>query len=163
MNSARRQASSSNSDLVIVPHIPIHGPLPPPSPTDSDIDVPLPPSVLLLPEDESDGVTSGAVQPPGSTGDPIVRTLTRDSSDSSDGTSFSEDEVQHMVDEQAEEERLIRNGGAGIPIGPVCAIDGRRMCKNFLLNRLVPRTVYHDHYFHRLRQSTSGGSVSCSI
>lgn len=117
------EPSSSNSDVVIVPHIPIHGPLPPPSPTDSDIVVPLPPSVLLLPEDETDGVTSGAVQPPGSTGDPIVRTLTRDSSDSSDGTSFSEDEVQHMVDEQAEEERLIRNGGAGIPIGPVCAID----------------------------------------
>ncbi|KAF5322430.1 hypothetical protein D9619_001838 [Psilocybe cf. subviscida] len=38
------------------------------SPADTDIVVPPPISTTLLPEDETDGVTSGAVQPPGSSG-----------------------------------------------------------------------------------------------
>lgn len=97
----------------------------PPSPTDSEIIIPPPPSTQLLPEDETDGVTSGAVQPPGSTGDsPLVRTITRDSdSEASDGTHFTEDDQVEadlhqslLLEEQAEEERLIRNGGSGIPI-----------------------------------------------
>lgn len=92
---------------------------PPPSSTDSDIIVPPPPSTHLLPEDETDGLTSGAVQPPGSTGE-IVRTHTRDSSEDSDRTSVTDDDGDnHMLDEQAEEDRLIRNGGSGIPIGLV--------------------------------------------
>ncbi|KAF7298243.1 FCP1-like proteiny domain-containing protein [Mycena chlorophos] len=88
----------------------------PPS-TDSEIIVQPPPSVHLLPADETDGLTSGAVQPPGSTGDAIARTHTRDSSEESDGTSFTDDEAA-VFDEQAHEDRLIRNGGAGIPTGP---------------------------------------------
>ncbi|KAJ7072386.1 NIF-domain-containing protein [Mycena amicta] len=88
----------------------------PPSRTDSEIIVQPPPSAHLLPVDETDGLTSGAVQPPGSTGDAIVRTHTRDSSEESDGTSFTDDDAV-VYDEQAHEERLIRNGGAGIPIG----------------------------------------------
>ena len=93
---------------------------PPPSPSDSEVIVPPPPSAHLLPEDETDGVTSGAVQPPGSTGDQVVRTNTHDSEDS-DGTSYTDDEGEdrHMLDEQDEEDRLIRNGGSGIPIGTV--------------------------------------------
>jgi len=92
----------------------------PPSRADSEIIVQPPPSAHLRPEDETDGLTSGAVQPPGSTGDPIVRTHTRDSSEDSEGTSFTDDEGddRRALDEQAQEERLIRNGGSGIPIGP---------------------------------------------
>ncbi|KAJ7925236.1 NIF-domain-containing protein [Mycena leptocephala] len=92
----------------------------PPSRADSEIIVQPPPSAHLLPEDETDGLTSGAVQPPGSTGDIIARTHTRDSSEDSDGTSFTDDEGddRRVYDEQAQEERLIKNGGAGIPIGP---------------------------------------------
>lgn len=93
-----------------------------PSSTDSDVLVPPPPSAHLLPEDETDGMTSGAVQPPGSTGDQIARSHTIDSSEDSDGTSYTDDDIdhrQHMRDEQEEEDRLIKNGGSGIPIGPV--------------------------------------------
>ena len=95
----------------------------PPSP-DSDIVVPLPVSATLRPQDETDGMTSGAVQPPGSSGTTEVfhtpTTLTSHDSDS-DRTSLSEeDRVQEELDE---EERLIRNGGSGIPIGPVSTRD----------------------------------------
>ncbi|KAK7472625.1 hypothetical protein VKT23_000738 [Stygiomarasmius scandens] len=97
---------------------------PPPSPTDTDIIVPPPPNTHLLPDEETDGLTSGAVQPPGSTGEPIARTYTRDSEDT-EGTHYTEDEAEDpsSLEEQAEEERLIRNGGTGIPIGS----DGRPM------------------------------------
>jgi carboxy-terminal domain RNA polymerase II polypeptide A small phosphatase len=78
-------------------------------------------------------VTSGAVQPPGSTGDGILsphhphgRNHTVDGSldgDESDETSFTEDEDVddgNALDEpEDDEDRLIMNGGAGIPIGPV--------------------------------------------
>ncbi|KAF9529327.1 HAD-like domain-containing protein [Crepidotus variabilis] len=91
----------------------------PPSPTDSDVVVTPPVSATLLPQEETDGLTSGAVQPPGSSGT-IEISHTNHSHDSasedSDRTSFTEDE--HVHDELDEEERLIRNGGSGIPIGP---------------------------------------------
>ncbi|KAJ3486689.1 hypothetical protein NLJ89_g11788 [Agrocybe chaxingu] len=93
----------------------------PPSPTDSDVIIPPPVSATLLPEDETDGMTSGAVQPPGSSGTTeIVHTHTHDSSEDSDRTSYSDDEADanHIHEEQDEEERLIKAGGAGIPIGP---------------------------------------------
>ncbi|KAJ6499365.1 protein phosphatase [Mycena sanguinolenta] len=92
----------------------------PPSRADSEIIVQPPPSTHLLPEDETDGLTSGAVTPPGATGEIIARTHTRDSSEESDGTSFTDDEGddRRAYDEHAEEQRLIKNGGAGIPIGP---------------------------------------------
>jgi len=93
---------------------------PPPSPTDSEVLVQPPPSSHLLPEDETDGMTSGAVQPPGSTGDEIARSNTHDSSEDSDRTSFTDDDDHHhMRDEQDDEENLIKAGGSGIPIGPV--------------------------------------------
>ncbi|PCH36166.1 NIF-domain-containing protein [Wolfiporia cocos MD-104 SS10] len=72
-------------------------------------------------------MTSGAVQPPGSTGEDIMhehpQARGRESGDESDGsTSFTEDEeldeANAMEDIEDEEERLIMNGGAGIPIGP---------------------------------------------
>ncbi|KAG2015997.1 protein phosphatase [Coprinopsis cinerea AmutBmut pab1-1] len=77
----------------------------------------------LLPEDETGGLTAGAVQAPGSTGAPVAgEKISRDRSDAedSDRTSFTEDddlEDAHL-DEDEEEDRLILNGGAGIPIGP---------------------------------------------
>lgn len=91
----------------------------PPSPTDSEVLVQPPPTSHLLPEDETDGMTSGAVQPPGSTGDEIARSNTHDTSEDSDRTSFTDDDEHHyMRDEQDEEENLIKAGGSGIPIGP---------------------------------------------
>ncbi|KAJ7680259.1 protein phosphatase [Mycena polygramma] len=113
----RASEASINAVLLSPPAINIERP---PSRADSEIIVQPPPSAHLLPEDETDGLTSGAVQPPGSTGEIIARTHTRDSSEDSDGTSFTDDEGddRRAYDEQAQEERLIKNGGAGIPIGP---------------------------------------------
>ncbi|KAI3611705.1 protein phosphatase [Moniliophthora roreri] len=91
------------TDTLMVPSNPTPTP---PSPTDSEIIIPPPPTTQLLPEDETDGLTSGAVQPPGSTGLSKVE---------QDGDSELTDSVE---DDQAEEERLIRSGGTGIPIGP---------------------------------------------
>lgn len=107
--------------------------------TDQTVIVPPTPTKILLPQEETKDVTSGAVQPPGSTGgDPIYEQALanvqqqqqdqqqrqgRDSGDDSDeSTSFTDEEDLddgHPMDEvEDEEERLIMNGGAGIPIGP---------------------------------------------
>jgi RNA polymerase II subunit A small phosphatase-like protein len=97
-----------------------------------------PTPVSLLPPAETEGVTSGAVQAPGSTGESALHPQhpsKRDSTvpatndgDESD-TSFTDDEdmddVNNIDDAQDEEDRLIMNGGAGIPIGPV-STDGLR-------------------------------------
>ncbi|KIJ39490.1 hypothetical protein M422DRAFT_175127 [Sphaerobolus stellatus SS14] len=102
---------------------------PPPPADDSNNDniVIVPPSPSKrLPEDETAGVTSGAVQPPGSTGTDDHEADQH--SDRSDET-YSEDEDPGILspnvggtipedDFEDEEERLIMNGGAGIPIGP---------------------------------------------
>jgi RNA polymerase II subunit A small phosphatase-like protein len=97
----------------------------PPSPSDPAVIVPPTPPSHVLPRDETGGVTSGAVQPPGSTGDESRRS-------SRHGTDFGVDDESEenagalapvqddLTDEDDEEERLIREGGAGIPIGPVC-------------------------------------------
>jgi RNA polymerase II subunit A small phosphatase-like protein len=89
-----------------------------------------PTPVSLLPPAETEGVTSGAVQAPGSTGESVLNhhPAKRDSAvPANDGeetdTSFTDDEdmddVNNVDDAQDEEDRLILNGGAGIPIGPV--------------------------------------------
>lgn len=127
----------------------------PPSPTDSEVIVPPPPTTHLLPEDETDGVTSGAVQPPGSTGDQVVRTNTHDSEDS-DGTSYTDDEGEdrHMLDEQDEEERLIRNGGSGIPIGAVRPLT-LFLCYCILTPADVRhRMAFQNHYCHQYPLNT---------
>jgi hypothetical protein len=79
-------------------------------------EVVIPPAPPCPPVPEPGGVTSAAVQPPGSTGEPITRVPTNESSEYPD--SITDEEVA-MLDEQEEEERLIRNGGNGIPFGPV--------------------------------------------
>ncbi|KAF9461294.1 HAD-like domain-containing protein [Collybia nuda] len=160
-----------------VPPINVH---PPPSPTDSEIIVPPPPSTHLLPEDETDGLTSGAVQPPGSTVDQVVRSNTHDSSEESDGTSYTDDdgEDRRMLDENEEEARLIRQGGSGIPIGldgmpkpllpPILPEHVGRKCLVLDLDEtlvhssfkavqqadfIVPVEIeYHWHHFHVLKR-----------
>lgn len=94
--------------------------------------IPPSPTRSLLPPDETEGMTSGAVQPPGSTGEESphdhIHGQGRESGTESDGsTSFTEDEDLEdqgpLDDIEDEEERLIMNGGAGIPIGPVRSQD----------------------------------------
>ncbi|KAI0820007.1 HAD-like domain-containing protein [Trametes gibbosa] len=97
-----------------IPHVEDPNVIVPPTPTKT------------LPLEETEGVTSGAVQPPGSTGGDSIRDHSRRSSrnlgDDSDGsTSFTDDEDLDdgtpMDEVEDEEERLIMAGGAGIPVG----------------------------------------------
>ncbi|PVG02490.1 NIF-domain-containing protein [Serendipita vermifera] len=75
-----------------------------------DVDVVIPPSQGhdLLPLADTEGVTSGAVQAPGSTG------LEKEESEAS----MTDEEQNRHLDEDDDEERLILSGGNGIPIGP---------------------------------------------
>ncbi len=95
---------------------------------DGEVIVPPTPTKQLLPLSETDGLTSGAVQPPGSTGENLShphtfeKRISRDVSEDSD-SSFTEEgnfhELIAISDVEDEEQRLIRLGGTGIPIGPV--------------------------------------------
>lgn len=83
---------------------------------DSAVVVPPSPHSHLLPHEETEGVTSGAVQPPGSTGD---ATFTTDADDQGEGEGdHHHAQEMHIEEEDDEEERLILQGGTGIPIGP---------------------------------------------
>lgn len=118
-------------------------------PVEIEVIVPPTPTKTLLPISETEGVTSGAVQPPGSTGadifspslsTPVDVSHTPSAStpshagDTSHTATDSEgsftDEEGHGEPEEPEveegepmeeddEDALILNGGAGIPIGPV--------------------------------------------
>lgn len=87
---------------------------------DPDPDVVIPPTPKgshLLPVDETEGVTSGAVQPPGSTAHP------EKTGEETDGGGYTDDEYHDAKEEEdldAEEMRLIMNAGSGIPI-----VDGK--------------------------------------
>ncbi|KAH8107977.1 NIF-domain-containing protein [Cristinia sonorae] len=108
---------------------PLH-PVDIPSPSDDPSVVVPPTPTKLLPKDETEGLTSGAVVPPGATGHEHDsshdhhhhHTHTQDSENESDGsTSLTDEESddEGRLDEiEDEEERLIMNGGAGIPMGP---------------------------------------------
>lgn len=100
---------------------------------DPDVVVPVTPT-KLLPRDETEGLTSGAVVPPGATGHAHQdsqhehehhhhHTHSQDSENESDGsTSLTEEESDDegpMDEIEDEEERLILAGGAGIPVGAV--------------------------------------------
>lgn len=148
----RSEAKSQEKEREKVALPPISVPMDPsPSTTqDAEVIVPPTPTKVLLPISETEGVTSGAVQPPGSTGSdvfspqpiphselshtspapaqPHVGDISHSTTTDSDG-SFTDDEV-HGEGEEAEQEEgepmeeddedaLIMNGGAGIPIGPV--------------------------------------------
>lgn len=97
-------------------------PAPPPAISDPDVVVPPTPTKQLLPLSETDGLTSGAVQPPGSTGEEgkEQHTPVSSSSDSGDESDASYSDDDMLMAGEDEEERLIRQGGSGIPVGPVC-------------------------------------------
>jgi len=113
--------SVDTKPLIVVPI-----PSTPPAPAgDKDVIVPPTPS-RILPKSETEGVLSGAVQPPGSTGD-AARAQGHhheSSADESDGSITEDEDVEDAaeIDEvEDDEDRLIMNGGAGIPTGPVSA------------------------------------------
>jgi RNA polymerase II subunit A small phosphatase-like protein len=93
---------------------------------DGDVIQPPTPTKQLSPEDDAGGVMSGSVTPPGAT-TAEAQTAHRqdnlhDSEDESEGTSYDDEEMDEstpMDEAEDEETRLIINGGAGIPIGPV--------------------------------------------
>lgn len=110
--------------------------------TGDDVAVLVPPTpTKLLPISETDGLTSGAVQPPGSTGDEnkqeVRVTVSEPEDDESDGNSFEDEpfaDAEQTAEWEDDEQRLIRQGGSGIPIGPVC--------RSYLqLPRLIPHSA----------------------
>jgi RNA polymerase II subunit A small phosphatase-like protein len=83
------------------------------------------PNKGTVPPVEPEAVTSGGVQPPGSTGDAHGHPPThaaRESGEESEGTSYTDDEGDEVGVDEEEEDTLILNGGVGIPIGPVSDI-----------------------------------------
>lgn len=92
---------------------------------DTEISVVVPPTPTrqLLPLEETDGLTSGAVQPPGSTGDEIKTEVRVTVGESDDSDEPFDDEPfvdgRQLEDWEDEEQRLIRQGGAGIPLDEV--------------------------------------------
>jgi RNA polymerase II subunit A small phosphatase-like protein len=133
----------------------------PPTP-DSEVVVPIPIHTHTLPPEETDGLTSGAVQPPGSTGTiEISRTPTRESSDGSVATTSEDEEINRIQHEQDEEERLIKAGGSGIPIGPV-----RVTLSSFpahFSDISTPRMAPLNPYFRPLLRNTLDGNAWSSI
>jgi len=130
---------STSSQVTLPPHDPSRTDLPKPTivtshsrpvtPIGEDADVVLPPTptTQLLPADETEGMTSGAVQPPGSKGDSPLHeksphhTPTHTNGDGDESETSYEEELDEQEDE---EDRLILNGGAGIPMGPVSHCAG---------------------------------------
>ncbi|THH33246.1 hypothetical protein EUX98_g896 [Antrodiella citrinella] len=98
-----------------------------PDPSEDPSVVVPPTPTKLLPREETEGLTSGAVVPPGATGHEHQdsshdhHTHIQDSENESDGstslTDEESDEEAQMDEIEDEEERLIMQGGAGIPIG----------------------------------------------
>lgn len=144
--------------------------VPPPS-DDPTVVVPATPTKTLPPE-ETAGLTSGAVQPPGSRG-PTKREDSLheahrhgDSENESDAsTNFTDDEEgedgTHMDEVEDEEERLIANGGAGIPVGPVRVLA---IASTVLpLTMCTCRMVCHVPSFLRCQQSMQGENALCLI
>ena len=108
---------------------------------DCEIIIPPTPTKQLLPLSETDGLTSGAVQPPGSTGENLNHTPTilydkshvHDASDDSDSSFSDEGEFNEAIlinQAEDEEQRLIKSGGAGIPID---AVSCRPICVRYTL------------------------------
>lgn len=101
-----------------------------PSGEDTEVILPPTPTTHLLPPDETEGMTSGAVQPPGSKGESPTHEKhhhaphTNSDPEDSEGTSYEEE----LEDVEDEEDRLIFNGGAGIPIGPVSEVSSDGGC-----------------------------------
>lgn len=119
-NSFVTSATDTSSSLPLAPTVTVVALSP-----SEDADVIVPPK-LLLPESETEGVTSGAVQPPGSTGEEIMHDhpthhnhVSGNETDETGGSGDEEYEDANNMEDEDDEDRLIRQGGAGIPIGPV--------------------------------------------
>jgi len=134
------------------------------------LDVIVPPTpTKVIPESETGGVTSSAVVPPGSTAEDVaqLRALQahESSGDESDGTSFTEEEevedVPGIDEAEDDEDRLILNGGAGIPIGPVSALKSLsiKSARPYMFRRMV----FHDHFCPQSPLNMRDANASFSI
>lgn len=153
-------STATSTTVAPEPHKPAIAPLvaipvPPSPPSDPEEIVPPSPKPQLLTQEESGGVTSGSVQAPGSGAAHAHET-------ESDGTSFTEDEEagKDMDDQEAEddEERLIMQGGAGIPIGPVSSNHHIRIRRLLTLFDAI-RMANQGRCCHRLRPPTLAASA----
>jgi RNA polymerase II subunit A small phosphatase-like protein len=117
------------------------------------------PTTHLLPQDETAGMTSGAVQPPGSKGDSPTVEKSHSSppngdGDESEGTSYTEEDLEEQEDD---EDRLIFNGGAGIPTGPVSS--SHHQLSLFSPFYPIQRTAFPNPFFHPYRRITQVGNA----
>lgn len=125
-SSTNSPPSISIPPIPLVVTTPVHTPHTPTGPADAGetdtVIVPPTPSRAshTLPIEETQGLTAGAVVPPGATADDYHQHAAP-GGDDSEGTSFTDDEFHDAPEEdvEAEEARLVANGGSGIPIGPV--------------------------------------------
>jgi hypothetical protein len=120
--------SISIPPLPLVVTTPVHTPHTPTGPAGAEdtetVIVPPTPSRAshTLPIEETQGLTAGAVVPPGATADDYHQNAVLGADDgNSEGTSLTDDEFHDAPEEDmdAEEARLVANGGSGIPTGPV--------------------------------------------
>lgn len=115
---------------------------------------PTPTTPHLLPSEETEGMTSGAVQPPGSKGDSPTQEKSQHSPISENEESeYSEEDIE---DPEDDEDRLIYNGGAGIPIGSVSSYWN--FFRFFCL--FSSRTVYLDRSFPQSHPTTRAENAS---
>jgi carboxy-terminal domain RNA polymerase II polypeptide A small phosphatase len=96
----------------------------PPSPPTEDPAVVVPPTPKKpVPESAPESVLASGVQRPGETAGEAAQNRQTYEDDATDGSSVTDEddgEDSHVIDEiEDEEDRLIREGGAGIPVGPV--------------------------------------------
>jgi len=127
---------------------------------DAEVILPPTPTTHLLPPEETEGMTSGAVQPPGSKGDSPIHdkphtTPPHEENEESEG-SYTDEDLEEPEDD---EDRLILDGGAGIPIGPVswsCIFRPITQRNPFI------RMVSPNLFFLLFPLSTQDASASCS-
>lgn len=121
-----RTFSVSSRSIVVSPQalsVTITTPTTPVTSDDDELAIVVPPTpTQLLPLSETDGLTAGAVQAPGSTGKEHrqqheVRVSISDSGTDSERSSV--DDEPAVEEWEDDEQRLIRQGGNGIPVGPV--------------------------------------------
>jgi hypothetical protein len=161
--------SISIPPLPIVVTTPVHTPHTPTRPTDAEetdtVIVPPTPSRAshTLPLEETQGLTAGAVVPPGATADDYHQNAVV-GADDSEGTSFTDDEFHDAPEEdmEAEEARLVANGGSGIPSGPVSSdllVEQRVKTLIDWIWRAPPRMESRNLCSHQSLTATRGESA----
>lgn len=145
------------------------------APPDTEIIIPPTPTKQLLPFSETDGLTSGAVQPPGSTGEDHTHEhihVHRDSGEESDGSRTEDEVLRDLVtaEEDEDEGAAIPRGGYGVPIGPVShmsvlALFSLRCGREALFVVYSPRALRWirmeppNHYYRPSRRSILAANV----